>query len=275
MEGQELKLKVYTENEKTHDFCAKNHDRSVPYIHSCRVRKYIWGLITKQIPGGEQGIAGKRVLELGCGTGTFEGLFAKADAESYDGVDLSGEMLKIAKEKSVGKNTAYHKMSLEDFAKQDKKYDIIVSSSFLHHLVDLEQSLQEIKGMLAVDGIYIGVHEVIMGRSMNWIEILDKRLSFLYGYHGQFVKPLRQRCKEFFSNYKICPYVKRRGREWKSYWIFGIIPVWAKRIRKITIEKSVETAELDYVDYQLNFNFDLQGGGGGCEKYGVAIPNNY
>ena len=49
MNKNELKEAVLIENEKTHDYCAKNHTRSVPY--QCRkiTRNYIWQLISEQL----------------------------------------------------------------------------------------------------------------------------------------------------------------------------------------------------------------------------------
>jgi SAM-dependent methyltransferase len=56
-----------------------------------------WPCIKKILPS----LQGKRILDLGCGTGRFDFLFEKENPISILGLDISEEMLNIAKEKAV------------------------------------------------------------------------------------------------------------------------------------------------------------------------------
>ena len=182
-----MKQKVLEENEKVHDGCAILHTSAVPYQSRPRTRNYILGLIMEQIQAHGINPEGKKFLEVACGTGTFVALAKKLGAKSYDGFDISGEMVRIARENNEDETTKFYKASLEDYAgEHEGTYDVIISSSFLHHLFDLEEGLLQIKSMLAPGGIYIAVHEVDNTRVWTRLEIFDEELSFLAGYQGRF-----------------------------------------------------------------------------------------
>ena len=97
--------------------------------------------------------AGKNVLELGCGTGTF----IKELTEKFDkvyGIDISIDMLKRVDEKS-GK---FKGAVVGDAMKspfQNESFDIIVCRGVLHHLPELNGSLIELNRILRKGGILI------------------------------------------------------------------------------------------------------------------------
>lgn len=98
----------------------------------------------------------KTVLDVGCGTGIHMNLLEK-DGYQVDGIDLSNEMLKIAKKRTNGN---LYVGNLIDF-KIDNKYDAIISMfAVFNHLknyeelekgiLNLYQKLNE-KGILIID----------------------------------------------------------------------------------------------------------------------------
>src|SRR5262245_1914841 len=112
---------VHTANARVHDDCAALHDRHVPYISRPNTRAYYWTLLREACQAHGSGFRGSRVLEIGCGTGTFTDLVMQAGASSFEGIDVSPKMIELARVKAldaVGPNrsVAYHVASLEGFA---------------------------------------------------------------------------------------------------------------------------------------------------------------
>jgi len=98
--------------------------------------------------------AGMRVLELGCGTGYFTRELARSEAEIV-AVDLSPELLEIAKTHSSTPNVHYEIQNACALKCADAVFDSVVGSSVLHHL-DLKKALPEIYRVLKQHGsIYL------------------------------------------------------------------------------------------------------------------------
>ena len=103
-----------------------------------------------------------KILDLGAGTGILTQLLSNQHPNSdITLLDLSTEMLKIAKEKFHDKNFKYVEA---DYLTYDfgEKYDIIVSSLSIHHLTDDEKKTlyKRIYDYLEVGGIFINADQV-------------------------------------------------------------------------------------------------------------------
>lgn len=296
-ETVDIKRKVLEENEKVHDMAAKTHTRSVAY--QCRriSRNYIWNLIVEQLKQNNIDPQNANVLEVACGTGTFVELFNKLGAKSYTGIDISSEMIRLAQENNKYDYAKFVKCSLEDFAQNNLiKYDIIISSSFLHHLYNFEEGIIQIKNMLKPGGIYIGLHEFIKDRKLTKLEIFDYHFAYLMGYMGgvriSFWKRLQGFVKYILNDLKI---LTKKGNQEKLKWkLFNILPIYKiKYISQINryrhylfgflpITSSKLNTHIDkpfnsgfnYVDYQLNFKFNLEKNDT-AKKYGKVIPYCY
>jgi ubiquinone/menaquinone biosynthesis C-methylase UbiE len=94
--------------------------------------------------------AGMRVLELGCGTGYFTRELARSEAKIV-AVDLSPELLEIAKAHSSTPNVHYEIQNACALRCADAVFDSVVGSSVLHHL-DIKKALPEIYRVLKQDG---------------------------------------------------------------------------------------------------------------------------
>lgn len=106
------------------------------------------------------------VIDLGCGTGTI----SRAIKDAYPKakltcVDISEKMLKIASGKlSDTSDTIFIHKNFYDFS-FDKKYDAVVSSLALHHLVtkqDKHEFYRKIYSCLNTGGIFINA-DVVLG----------------------------------------------------------------------------------------------------------------
>lgn len=96
-----------------------------------------WPCIQKMLPQ----LNNKRILDLGCGTGRFSFLFEKENPLSVLGVDISEQMLIIAKEKAMSRGSKV-KFIQDDISNSDiyinGKFDFIFSSTTLHYIRDIK-----------------------------------------------------------------------------------------------------------------------------------------
>lgn len=227
---------IYAANSASHDEVAATHERDVPYLARSTARRFYWELLCKYA-GGQEAWRDARVLELGCGTGTYTDKVMALNPASFTGVDLSSEMLRRAREKHSNPRCSWVQASLEEFAARGmQQFDLIHSFSFLHHLPDVAEGLAQIRGLLAPGGKYIALHEIVLPRPRTLVEKLDDKLEHVFGA-GRF-----------------------RGTSFP-------MRVWQALPGRLTgyrpPQPNAGDAGQDLVDYQLNERFDLADLAGG------------
>ena len=111
-----------------------------------------WPCIQSMLPD----INGKSVIDLGCGSGRYTFLLEEAGPRKLTGVDISDEMLRIAREKADSRSSKarFIKGDLHDFVPEDQ-YDVVFSSTLSHYIVDLFPLFANIYDMLTYKGICI------------------------------------------------------------------------------------------------------------------------
>ncbi len=91
----------------------------------------------------------RRVLDVGCGTGTNAGRFKDAD---YIGIDINERYLHVARTRFRGRfiNADLTKTCLPSLG----TFDTILVNSFLHHLADadVDRILEQLTGVLTANG---------------------------------------------------------------------------------------------------------------------------
>ena len=92
---------------------------------------------------------GKRVLDVGCGTGNFAREVAKKDAKYVLGIDYADEAIKIAEKNNKEKNLKFKKL---DVIKLDEKFDIIVSIGTIEHMDNPIKIIKKLKSCLNKNG---------------------------------------------------------------------------------------------------------------------------
>ncbi len=104
---------------------------------------------------------GARVLELGCGTGTVALRLADA-AESYLAADLSARMIAIAEEKlakardeGVGLPLGFRQATADALAREEARYDLVLTFNFLHLGGDLPALLGQLRSLLVPGGLFL------------------------------------------------------------------------------------------------------------------------
>lgn len=117
------------------------------YSISANTRKLFLDLMNTELKG-------KKVLEYGCGTGSFSFDLAEKGAFVY-GIDISEvaieEAAKIAVTKNFKNNLNFNVMNAEDLKFEDDFFDRICGNSILHHL-ELKTSLKELVRVIKKEG---------------------------------------------------------------------------------------------------------------------------
>jgi len=89
-------------------------------------------------------LAGKKVLDVGCGGGILAESLSKAGG-IVTGIDLSNKALKVAELHQLESNTLvqYRSISAEDLAKQEPEtYDVVTCMEMLEHVPDPSSVVQ-------------------------------------------------------------------------------------------------------------------------------------
>ena len=101
------------------------------------------------------------VLDIATGKGQFIKILSEIFPHtSFTGVDPDEESLKTARENFSGADIPFLPMEAENLKFNDCSFDIVSISNGLHHLPELELSLEEMKRVLKSDG-HIIISELV------------------------------------------------------------------------------------------------------------------
>ena len=139
-----------------------------------------------------------KIIEYGCGTGSYAFKLAQNGAELVTGIDISPVAIAKAQQEAISQdvtqNTSFEVMNAENLEFAPDSYDLICGSGILHHL-DLNLAIDSIVKVLKPDGKAVFLeplgHNVLIDlyrrltpsiRSEDEHPLLDKDLAFL-GQH--------------------------------------------------------------------------------------------
>ena len=92
---------------------------------------------------------GKRVLDVGCGTGNFAKEVSKKNAKYVLGIDYAEEAIKIAQKNNKQKNLEFKKLDVNEL---NEKFDIIVSIGTIEHMDNPIKIIKKLKSCLNKNG---------------------------------------------------------------------------------------------------------------------------
>lgn len=101
--------------------------------------------------------SGSRVLDVACGTGVLMPDYLSRGAASVTGIDISPEMIKIAKQKFTQDNIRFVCGDVET-ADVGSGFDAIVIYNAFPHFPDQERLIAHLATLLAPDGILTVAH---------------------------------------------------------------------------------------------------------------------
>jgi ubiquinone biosynthesis O-methyltransferase len=122
-------------------------------------------------------LMGKRILDVGCGTGIYSMRFANMGAH-VTAIDPSTKMLSMAREKTKHFVVPIHfiESSAEDLPFQDNSFDMVFACSSLEFVQDIEQTMVELHRVLSPGGKAVfGV----LNQESIWIQSLIKQPNFV------------------------------------------------------------------------------------------------
>lgn len=177
---------------------------------------------------GDKNIYGKRLLDIGCGTGVFLNEAGKKGYEVY-GIDFDKENVKTAKERYGIENVYVRSVNgiARDFFKE--KFDVITFFEVLEHLESPVSFINEIKAILAPGG-YIALSLPNRERTLDFLGDADYPPNHLTKWNKECLSSFLERngfdiikhsIKRLDSN-EIAAYLKYRIR-------FGIAKGIARR----------------------------------------------
>jgi len=95
-----------------------------------------------------------KILEMGCGTGIFLERIIEPHLSIF-GLDISGDMLEKAADKSILISTNLIKADATRVPLKSHVFDLVFSFKVLPHIEELERALNEIERLLKDDGIAV------------------------------------------------------------------------------------------------------------------------
>lgn len=99
---------------------------------------------------------GVRVLDVACGTGVLIPDYLARDVESVTGVDISPEMIRIAREKFPQDNVRFLCADVENAPLEE--YDVIMVYNAFPHFPEPEELIKSLVGHLAIGGTLTIAH---------------------------------------------------------------------------------------------------------------------
>ena len=150
-----LLLLVERVNQIYHAHEAQDYDRLHPEIFS--LLPEMWQDMLSKLPTWNS----LKILDFGCGTG-FEAnqviLTLGNNIERITCYDLSSEMLSMCKKRLGGNPKIRFTSNVPEIAAH-APYDVLLTNSLLHHLPDVDSTIQSLLPFLTADAFWLAGHE--------------------------------------------------------------------------------------------------------------------
>jgi 2-polyprenyl-3-methyl-5-hydroxy-6-metoxy-1,4-benzoquinol methylase len=170
--------KLYKSFEDKDLFIAPKH-----YCKFDEIKKHLYSYTYSVSCLGD--VKGKRILDVGCGTGTFSIILAKRGA-IVCGIDISRLAIEIAQKRAMINNVftdkiTFKEMSFYETNFSDASFDLIIGMSALHHANDKNKISKELWRVLKKKGK--AVFNEPFGNSLGLEKI--RQLLPIKGVQGQ------------------------------------------------------------------------------------------
>lgn len=179
---------------------------------------------------------GKKILDVGCGTGGFVISVSKLGGRAY-GIDPQRSAIEICKEKAVVNGLAKKIFRLEKAEKlsfPDNSFDIIYSFTVLEHVADVKKTMSEMIRVVKPGGLiyihtpnYLSLYEGHY--KVFWLPLFPKMLARIYlvarRRPTKFLASINYLTPGFFKtllskykvSYKIIPHQVKMGKSFTTF----------------------------------------------------------
>lgn len=100
--------------------------------------------------------ANKRILEIGCGSGTGAGIINKTyRPRQYIGIDLDEKMVRIAKQKNPERNMTFMEGDVSSLPFREESFDAVFDFGVIHHIPNWKDCVREVHRVLTQGGHFI------------------------------------------------------------------------------------------------------------------------
>jgi len=179
-----------------------------------------------------------KVLEIGCGTGLFTEKLYNATKSDITGIDISEDLLEIARKKIPDANFLIEDAMNLSF--QDATFDVICGSSVIHHL-DMEEAYKEFFRVLRPGGRMVFAEPNMINPQIA----VQKNIPFIKRWMGDSPdetaiirwKTYKQLKRTGFKNIKITPYDFLHPAT--PTFMINFIESFGKTIEKIPVLKEI------------------------------------
>lgn len=167
---------------------------------------------TPLLIGSGNSLAGKRVLEVGCGRGVGMEILLSLGAAHVTGFDLDPRMVARAHKRTAkyGPRARAFVGDAEAIDAPDAGFDVVVEYGILHHIPNWHQAQREIARVVKPGGVFY-FEDLLKGLISAW----PMRALFDHPQTTQF------RGREFFAGLESAGLRVRAWRQWGELAIMG------------------------------------------------------
>ncbi len=124
---------------------------------------------TPRLIGPRGSLAGKRVLEIGCGRGVGIEILLSLGADHVTGFDLDPRMIALAQRRlaKYGNRVLAFVGNAEAIDAPDASFDAVVDYGVIHHIPNWQQALKEITRVLKPGGTFY-FEDLLKGLISMW-----------------------------------------------------------------------------------------------------------
>jgi ubiquinone/menaquinone biosynthesis C-methylase UbiE len=128
--------------------------------------------VTAQLPPN-----GRRALDVGCGSGRYAVVLADV-FDSVAAIDISEALINLAERLRPHPHIRYEVCDLMAF-EDSAGFDLVFSSTTLHHIQDLGAALQRLRQLIAPGGVAILIDNVAARPTpARWVNVLGAVKAF-------------------------------------------------------------------------------------------------
>lgn len=151
-------------------------------------------------------LTGKRVLDIGCGPGTYANGLIKKGAEAVLGIDISSAMIKLAKERTrrsgIEQRCRFEKLDFMKIDSQDK-FDLIIAAGIFDYISEPGSFLLKVHQYLQDKAILSFPIKWSIMTPLRMLWLLKKRCPNFYYSKKRIIKLLNLNGFKIISIYRI------------------------------------------------------------------------